>query len=234
MGKLASCQVWKASVRDREHIPVGQGLLPYHELVASDLVENSPRGARVLDVGHGNGDVLRAIRSARVDLELTGIDGNPDGLDESDPGLRLLVGDFDRLSSDDLPANDVMVCLHVLEHLESPLRFARVLAERMRADNGHAYIGVPNLCSAIPVLNAVARRESANPGHLYGWDLPHYKLFLEAAGLRPTRWLHDSVQFVPGRMRERVPGLVRRSQQSLTAVLPHMSETLIAVVSPVD
>lgn len=206
--------------------------MPYHRVVAQEVALRAPVGARVIDLGHGNGDVLAQLHTLRPDLALTGLDGELRTTHLSTSGFAAVEADFDEIEQ--LPPFDLAISLHVLEHLENPLRLARLVAQGLRAGGEAAYLGVPNLVAPIPLVNALGRRSAANPGHLYGWDRPHFELFLRAAGLEARRWITDSVQVVPGRMRGRTWAWVDRAQSRLARPAPFLSETLLAEVVPIS
>ena len=80
--------------------------------VLADLV---PHGARVLDVGCGDGSVAVEILRRRPDLELRGLDI------ETRPGARIPVEVFDgkRIPRDDASV-DVVLFVDVLHHADEP------------------------------------------------------------------------------------------------------------------
>ena len=47
-----------------------------HKLLLNVLVETLPKGARVVDLGCGNGLLMRRLKSARPDVAIAGIDSN--------------------------------------------------------------------------------------------------------------------------------------------------------------
>ncbi|MDJ0771450.1 MAG: class I SAM-dependent methyltransferase [Ilumatobacter sp.] len=220
-------------MRTARHVPADQGVLPYHRVLAATFESMVPDGGSVLDVGCGNGALLGLIAGRRPDLRLAGIDGDPlmVELAAESTGADVDVVDLDDLDAATVGRFDAVVCCHVLEHLTRPLDVLVAMRSSL-TDRGRAVLAVPNLVSPIPIINAAARREAANEGHLYGWDRPHFQQLLRAAGLDVERWVTDSVQVVPGRNRENVPDWVDRFQVALGRAMPYLCESLISVTRP--
>ncbi len=205
--------------------------MPYHRVLTAAVAERVPQGGSVLDVGCGNGMLLELLADARPDLRLFGVDGDPQMVELAGAaaGASVDVVDLDHVDPTSIGRHDAVTCCHVLEHLMRPFDVLQAIAGGL-AGGGVGILAVPNLLSPIPMVNAAARRDGANEGHLYGWDRPHFAQLLRAAGLEVDEWLTDSVQIVPGRYRESVPGWVDTMQTKVARVVPRMSESLIAIV----
>jgi SAM-dependent methyltransferase len=80
---------------------------PYDASSLEELFEgiDVPIGGRVLDLGCGNGALLRWL-AARGPIDGTGVDLDPEG--EAAPGVRLVAGDANAFSAD--PAGYDLVC----------------------------------------------------------------------------------------------------------------------------
>lgn len=121
-------------------------------------------GRRVLDVGCGRGELLRAA-AARFECELTGVDFAAARLGAAGPGarpIRLVAHDLARPLPFADGAFDVVFCTETLEHLKRP---QACLAEirRVLTGEGRLVLSVPNATGFFP--------------------------FNRIAGLVPGRWL---------------------------------------------
>lgn len=91
------------------------------------------RPRRVLDIGCGNGSLLRAFREYWPETELLGCDPSPESIVRgSGDGLRLWTG-----TASDLPADvttDLVVSVNVIEHTQNPLEFLNAVRESMEPD----------------------------------------------------------------------------------------------------
>jgi SAM-dependent methyltransferase len=95
------------------------------EVLSRHLAEVMPEGARVLDVGCGDGQIGALVMSHRPDLQVTGIDIAVRG------ETHMPVREFDgrNIPADDGEA-DVVMLVDVLHHAEDP---KGLLAEAVRA-----------------------------------------------------------------------------------------------------
>jgi SAM-dependent methyltransferase len=91
-----------------------------------------PRGARVLDVGTGDGLIARLIGEARPDLALEGVDVLVR------PHTKIPVREFDGRALP-FPADsfDVVMAVDVVHHADDP---AALLAEMMRVARSHVVL----------------------------------------------------------------------------------------------
>jgi SAM-dependent methyltransferase len=108
-------------------------------------------GRRVLDVGCGQGELLRAIAD-RVDCALTGVDfaiRRLRGLDDLGAHARLVAHDLARPLPFADHAFDVAFCTETLEHLKRPdLALAEI--RRVLAPGGRLVLSVPNATGFFP------------------------------------------------------------------------------------
>lgn len=114
-----------------------------HKDELSIFIADLPQGASVLDVGCGEGRLLRRIREQRSDIRLY-------GLDISDVG-SWLPSDvvFAQGSAEDLAALytastfDAVICQHIIEHLVSPLNLISGIRTVLRP-GGKVFMETPN------------------------------------------------------------------------------------------
>ncbi len=95
------------------------------------LSRHFPLAQSLLDVGCGNGDLLRALPQT---IERFGIDVDQHVLNDAaqqSPDIRFQGCDFDGL--DQLPQSDVIILFHVLEHLANPGDFLKRLRQLAKA-----------------------------------------------------------------------------------------------------
>ncbi|MGR9134488.1 class I SAM-dependent methyltransferase [Rhizobium leguminosarum] len=109
------------------------------------VVAHLPSGGRVLDVGCGNGELLIALRQARPDLELFGLDWHfpvetRNSLESQ--GIGLIEAP---LEAAELPAQpfDFIIMLQLIEHLWEPEESLRRLVHALAKD-GRLLIETPN------------------------------------------------------------------------------------------
>lgn len=125
-----------------------------------------PSGARVLDVGCGDGAFLRLIRDEKACV-VRGLETNREGRRAAEMlGLEVL----DQLASDHRAAGkgpyDVVTAFQVLEHLVDPLGFLLDLKSLVRP-GGLVIIAVPNARS---FLDWVSNPLDMPPHHMTRWD----------------------------------------------------------------
>lgn len=136
-----------------------------------------PDGARVLDVGCGEGAFRRHVPRA----DYTGLDPHfaadvPDG--------AVLAETVGRHAERAGGSYDVVCAFQVLEHTADPLGFARDMARCLRP-GGTLLVGVPTWPSVVTrIPNFVV---SAPPHHLTWWNEPSLRALAGALGLVPER-----------------------------------------------
>ncbi len=119
------------------------------ERIANKVVSRFDKSSCILEVGCGDGTLLGFL-SERGFRNLEGIDPSP----QAELGLSKLIeismGYFPR----DLPAKhsnkkyDLIICRHVLEHIETPHEFVSAMCDHL-AESGQIWIEVPDLYSTI-------------------------------------------------------------------------------------
>jgi SAM-dependent methyltransferase len=142
------------------------------------------QSGRLLDFGCGKGPTSRAASRLLPDWTIDGFDQDARAAD-----LLSAVPGFDRLytgASDALPdgAYDLIVLMHVLEHVAAPATLLRRLARKLRP-GGQILIEVPDR-DANPYDLLVA-------DHLLHFDLRTLLAVGQAAGLAPAKATRDWV-----------------------------------------
>jgi len=91
------------------------------------------RPKRVLDVGCGNGSLLRALRASWPDVELLGCDPSREAIAEGYGGdLKLWTGTAANIPSD--VRADLVMAVNVIEHTTDPMAFLHALRAVLEPD----------------------------------------------------------------------------------------------------
>ncbi|MFH1211704.1 MAG: class I SAM-dependent methyltransferase [Candidatus Woesearchaeota archaeon] len=105
-----------------------------------NLILKLPKKAKILDVGCGLCTFLKYVHTIRPDIKLFGIDVSS-GIESRIPNFI----EFKKASGDKIPYKDntfdLVICQHVLEHVQNPEDFAM---EIKRVTKEHVIIAVPN------------------------------------------------------------------------------------------
>lgn len=121
--------------------PVQRALIAHFLKRVSELViARSPR--RILEIGCGEGFVLRALRDAGVRCPMRGIDFSEQAIADARvrvPDAELEVQDAAKLAADG-ERYDVVLMIEVLEHLENPQRMLGLLSQLAER---HVVLSVP-------------------------------------------------------------------------------------------
>ena len=130
----------------------------------------------VLDVGCGEGSLIRDLASRRAGLDITGTDLSPRAIElaaRKNPALQFKVLD---LAAAPLPQRfDLVVCSEVIEHIPDDGQAVRNLA----AMTGHYLV--------ITTLGGRRRRHEENIGHLRNYDPAALAAMVAATGLHVAR-----------------------------------------------
>jgi len=164
------------------------------DVVAQLCCDNGkePGQYRVLDVGCGTGEVMYALN--RLGFKPFGVDINLDCAKKSSEHGSVVVSELMKLNrifpEDEF---DVVICSHVLEHMDNPGAAVAVLRH---ISAKYLIIAVPNLARLANF--GVRQPRLVNRGHRMGWDCHHLRTFLEIrCDLKIVGWLKDGVTLPP-------------------------------------
>jgi SAM-dependent methyltransferase len=167
-----------------------------YETLARAVCEPYPSNAelRVLDIGVGRGELLQRL-SARGH-RCYGLDQEAGCVAAASKFGECAIGSFDDAPQIFGPVKfDVIVCSHVLEHLDDPTAALR----QMRRAGANSYVfAVPNPLRPIRVLRAlIGSRSPDHPEHVSAWGHPEFAALLRRCGFRTDSWYADRVTVNP-------------------------------------
>jgi SAM-dependent methyltransferase len=132
------------------------------------------RPRRVLDVGCGNGSLLRALRTYWPDAEMMGCDPSRESIAQGYGGeLRLWTGTASNLPSD--VSVDLVIAVNVIEHATDPMAFLASLRAALQPD-GMIVIVCPD--GAKPGL------ELLFVDHVFSFGREHLGTLLSRSGMQ--------------------------------------------------
>lgn len=216
------------------HIPAQKVTTGYHREIAKLVLEQTPQGGSVLDIGAGLGHVLQLVHQAAPHLKLYAADSSDECLEV----IRQAVPVCERLALTDEPESiaalgeskfDTCVMSHLLEHTRRPLDTLAAAMSVLKPD-GRLILAVPNP-STIPTLayNAV-RLHYVNRGHVFCWDRSHWMNFLEnVAQLNVIHHGQDEVRVFPQRISTRLWPL-KQFEHLLALLFPRLAHSHISIV----
>jgi len=115
------------------------------DYITGVLQSSLPPGARILDVGCGNGVISRHL--GRLGFNVLGIDVSEKTIETARSLTNLPNVQFMKKSAEELVASgekyDAVICSEVLEHLHDPGSLLGVLYQSL-SDNGKLIVTVPN------------------------------------------------------------------------------------------
>lgn len=211
-----------------------------YDVVFEAVSKHVPRGAQVLDVGCGRGELMKRLSESGYDVY---------GCDMDDTCVKMArsYGEVRKLSVDEVSTDsfegefDCILMSHVLEHLENPREALKRLSSLLR---GVMVISVPNPYYLPHVTDALLRRKInyVNTGHLQHWDWNHFKTFMEVGCDQDVlEWFYDIVPLpgvpLPGlrtyrRFLYKIGILATIEGGLLRAMLPRFCRSITAVTKP--
>lgn len=144
----------------------------FHDRVIDELLPWRTPAGRALDVGCGSGRLMAALAGVGWSVEGAEMDAEAAEAARRGTGLPVHVGSASSLGAG-LDPYDLVVMMHVLEHLPSPVEAMANLA-RLLAPGGRLVVVCPNPESLL------ARRFGAA---WYHWDAPRHLVVLPAGAL---------------------------------------------------
>ena len=143
-------------------------------------------GARLLDVGFGDGAFLERAKSAG--WQVAGVDFDPVTVEAArQRGLDVYEGSLDALGGVAGPF-DVVTLSHVIEHVHDPRAFVREVRAKLKP-GGLAWIETPNLASSGHRRFGADWRGLEPPRHLVLFDWDSLEALLRAEGFVDLRRL---------------------------------------------
>jgi len=143
------------------------------------FVEKAKPG-RILDIGCGEGYVIKHLRERNGDILIEGIDNSTEVLDkarELNPGVNFIHGSIYSIPKVD-NSFDLVLASEVLEHLDEP---EQAIEELKRVSRKYVIITVPNepffRVANILRLKYLGRMGNT-PGHVQHWSIPAFRTLL--------------------------------------------------------
>lgn len=165
--------IWE---RCGQRVGAAMALLPALQRSAGEKllwIRSERTGARLLDVGCGNGEYLNNMRCAG--WEVTGVEPDEESVraGRSRHGLKIYHGVLEDVY---LPDNtfDVITMQHVIEHLPNPMRTLRCV-HRLLRPGGRLVVVTPN-------VDSLARRIFSSDW--VSWDPPRHLFVFSRQALR--------------------------------------------------
>jgi ubiquinone/menaquinone biosynthesis C-methylase UbiE len=180
------------------------------ELLARALGGGRGDGARILDVGCGEGHLTEQVRRKLPGAEIWANDRSTSAIVTAMaayPGIRFAVADGRRLPHED-GFFDCVISGNVVEHVESPLELLREAA-RVTRPGGHLVLSTPSRFRLGNLLRALTGRpfERMAADHVTEYTVGQLEDLLRAAGYAPREVLSRALE---GRERS-IKGLLRRA-----------------------
>ncbi|MFH2110766.1 MAG: class I SAM-dependent methyltransferase [Candidatus Bathyarchaeota archaeon] len=142
----------------------------------------------VLDIGFGRGEFLQTLQGKGYTVSGCDIDenlvkwGQENGLNVKVEGAETLTRTYENDS------HDLITCLHVLEHLDSPIV---ALREFHKVTGRHMLVAVPNAYAKLPDIGS----------HLYSFNYQTLTNLARRADFKPEHVTGESINIWPNVIR---------------------------------
>jgi 2-polyprenyl-3-methyl-5-hydroxy-6-metoxy-1,4-benzoquinol methylase len=194
-----------------------------------NLIRRFRQSGKLLEVGCARGDFLSV---AGEYFDVYGIEPNP--------GLAEMASSYAAVHCDVIENApwadfDVMATFHVIEHVDSPRRFVRAMAERLKP-GGLMVIETPDIGS-LPFRVFRSRWRQFIPEHYFFFDAQTLGKLLAGAGLKVHQTLrvgkYASLNLVLNRLSRYVPALRNvETPSTMTFRINPMDILLVVASSP--
>lgn len=176
---------------------MGRYLVPWIPFLRGALVQQfrslpaAMPGARLLDVGCGNGAFMQLARAAGWSVQGMDFDAEAVAAARS-VGLDVQQGGLELLEAQGPGSFDFVTLSHVLEHVHDPVAWLRALHRVVRPD-GTLWLQTPNIASIGHARYGADWRGLEPPRHLTLWTLQTLRRVLHEVGFRSVQALKTPV-----------------------------------------
>lgn len=182
---------------------------------------------RVLDVGVGRGELLQRLKAQGFDTY--GVDLEAECVRIAGEFGSCRQGGIDEINVLFPDSNfDVIVCSHVLEHIDSPY-FAFAEFAALGAD-GYVF-AVPNPLRPLRLVRALfGSKKADHPEHVHAWGHAEFAAILQRCGFDVDDWYADRVTINPfhGRIGSALTRLLTPLESGLLPrIFPMLSSSII-------
>jgi predicted TPR repeat methyltransferase len=201
-----------------------------HRILIELIRRHAKRGGTLLDLGAAGGELGSSLREQFA--RTIGFEYNVDCIGQLHGRFdQIVIADLERVKT--LPANvDAIVLADVIEHLRSPEKALRLVRDAL-ADDGHAFISVPNIANITMRLGLLAGiweyrdRGILDRTHLRFYTTRTFRREVEAAGFRiiATRGSSIPIRLVIG---DFTPDAVLRAGERILTWLTRLWRALFA------